>query len=111
MVLEHPVFLRQAVVTPHRHHADHRQLQQLVAGLSDGVILVAPDQSIAWANQAALAMHGIQRIADLGATVSEYRTRFELRTRNRHRLPEGQYPMERVLAGVKAIAEDEGVRT
>lgn len=81
------------------HHADHRQLRQLVAGLSDGVILVAPDQSIAWANQAALAMHGIRRIADLGATVSEYRTRFELRTRNRHRLPEGQYPMERVLAG------------
>jgi PAS domain S-box-containing protein len=79
--------------------ADHRQLRQLVAGLTDGVILVEPDQSIAWVNQAALAMHGIDRAEELGATVSEYRSRFELRYRNRHRLPPGQYPMERVLAG------------
>lgn len=85
-------------LTP-RHHADHRQLQQLVAGLSDGVILVTPDQAIVWANRAALAMHGITRMTELGATVSEYRTRFELRYRNRRRLPEGQHPMERVLAG------------
>ncbi len=82
-----------------QHHADHRQLQQLVAGLSDGVILVAPDQTIVWANGAALTMHGVERMAELGATVSEYRARFELRYRNRHRLPEGQYPMERVIAG------------
>ena len=79
--------------------ADHRQLRQLVAGLTDGVILVEPDQSITWANAAALAMHGVGRVADLGATVSEYRARFELRYRNRHRLPAGEYPMERVLAG------------
>ena len=83
---------------PHQH-ADYRQLRQLVAGLSDGVILVAPDQAIAWANRAALAMHGVGRMADLGATVSEYRAHFELRDRGRHRLPAGQYPMERVLAG------------
>lgn len=83
---------------PHQH-ADYRQLQHLVAGLTDGVILVAPDQSIAWANAAALAMHGVKQPADLGATVSEYRSRFELRYRNRHRLPSGQYPMERILHG------------
>jgi PAS domain S-box-containing protein len=82
-----------------RDRADHRQLQQLVAGLNDGVILIEPDQTIAWANRAALAMHGVGRVEDLGATVSEYRARFELRYRNRHRLPAGQYPMERVLAG------------
>lgn len=79
--------------------ADHRQLQQLIAALNDGVILVEPDQTVAWANAAALRMHGVERIEDLGATVSEYRERFELRYRNRHRLPAGQYPMERVLAG------------
>jgi hypothetical protein len=44
-------------------------------------------------------MHGVSDIAALGATVSEYRARFELRHRNRHRLPKGGYPMERVLAG------------
>ncbi len=83
---------------PHQH-ADYRQLRQLVAGLTDGVILVAPDQTIAWANRAALAMHGVDRVEDLGATVSEYRARFELRYRDRHRLPAGLYPMERILAG------------
>jgi PAS domain S-box-containing protein len=85
-------------LVPH-DRADLRQLQQLVAGLTDGVILVRPDQTIAWANRTALAMHGVERIADFGATVSEYRARFELRYRNRHRLPQGAYPMERVLAG------------
>jgi PAS domain S-box-containing protein len=79
--------------------ADHHQLQQLVAALDDGVILVEPDQTIAWANAAALSMHGVGRVEDLGGTVSEYRRRFELRYRNRHHLPAGQYPMERVLAG------------
>jgi hypothetical protein len=82
-----------------RHRADHRQLQQLVAAVTDGVILVEPDQTITWANAAALRMHGVERMEELGGTVSEYRERFELRYRNRHRLPSGQYPMERVLAG------------
>ncbi len=84
---------------PRHHRADHRQLQQLVAALDDGVILVEPDHTIAWANAAALRMHGVGRAEELGRTVSEYRERFELRYRNRHRLPSGHYPMERVLAG------------
>ena len=80
-------------------HAGRRQLQQIIAGLTEGVILVDPDQSISWANQAALAMHGIERLDELGDNVTEYRTRFELRYRNNHRLPQGAYPMDRVLAG------------
>ncbi|HJU16459.1 MAG TPA: PAS domain S-box protein [Stellaceae bacterium] len=82
-----------------RQRADRRQLQQIIAGLTEGVILVDPDQSIFWANEAALAMHGIEKLEDLGATVSDYRQRFELRYRNNHRLSEGDYPIERVLAG------------
>ena len=82
-----------------RQHADLRQLRQIVAGVSDGVILISTDQKIIWANETALTMHGVSSIAELGGTVSEYRQRFELRYRNRHRLPEGTYPMERVLAG------------
>jgi PAS domain S-box-containing protein len=82
-----------------RQQADRRQLQQIIAGLSEGVILIDPDQTIVWANDAALAMHGVTRLEDLGVTVTEYRERFELRYRNRHRLPDGQYPMDRVLAG------------
>jgi PAS domain S-box-containing protein len=77
----------------------HHQLQLIVSGLRDGVILIEPDQTLTWANQAALRMHGVERVEDLGATVSEYRARFELRYRNKHRLPAGDYPMERVVAG------------
>ncbi len=78
---------------------DRRQLQQIIAGLSEGVILIDPDQTIFWANEAALAMHGVTKLEDLGATVAEYRKRFELRHRNRHRLSDDQYPMDRVVAG------------
>lgn len=83
---------------PHRH-LGMRHLRQIVAGVSDGVILIDPDQRIAWANGPALKLHGVERIEDLGGDVVEYRRRFELRYRNRHRLAEGAYPMERVLAG------------
>lgn len=84
---------------PLQDKADHQQLRLILAALQDGVILISPDQTITWANRAALRMHGVQEVAELGHTVSEYRSRFELRYRNRHRLPEGDYPMERVIAG------------
>jgi PAS domain S-box-containing protein len=74
-------------------------LRQLIAGSANGVILIRPNQVISWANHAALVMHGVERLADLGATVSEYRARFELFHRDRHRLVAGAYPMERLLAG------------
>jgi PAS domain S-box-containing protein len=83
---------------PHRR-ANHRQLQQIVAGLTEGVILIEPDQTIAWANEAALAMHGVAAIADLGGDVTAYRQRFALRYRNNHALPDGEYPIDRVVAG------------
>jgi PAS domain S-box-containing protein len=78
---------------------DHRQLQQIIAGLAEGVILVDLDQSILWANEAALRMHGVQRSEDLGSTIEDYRQRFRLRYRNNHPLDRGQYPIERVIAG------------
>jgi PAS domain-containing protein len=55
---------------------NRRQLQQIIAGLSDGVILLERDQSILWANEAALAMHGVGRIGDLGHNSTEYAQRF-----------------------------------
>ncbi|MDF4004108.1 helix-turn-helix transcriptional regulator [Luteibacter sp. PPL552] len=78
---------------------NRRQLQQIITGLSEGVILIEPDQSITWANEAALSMHGATELAELGGTVSEYRKRFQLRYRNNHRLGEGSYPIDRVIAG------------
>ncbi len=82
-----------------KQRADRTQLQQIIAGLTEGVIIINPDQTISWANETALALHGVASVKDLGNTVSEYRHRFELRYRNRHKLPEGDYPMERLVAG------------
>ena len=80
-------------------HADRTPLQQIIAGLPEGVIIVNHDQTIAWANDAALAMHGVQSMKELGATISDYRTRFELRYRDRQQLLADEYPMDRVIAG------------
>jgi PAS domain-containing protein len=59
--------------------ANRRQLQQIIAGLSDGVILLELDQTIVWANEAALAMHGVSQIGEWGANAKEYAKRFALR--------------------------------
>jgi PAS domain S-box-containing protein len=82
-----------------KSRADRTQLQQIIAGLPQGVIIINPDQTIAWANEAALSMHGVQSLEALGRTVSEYRARFELRYRNKHKLPPADYPMDRLVAG------------
>ena len=83
----------------HQPRADRQQLQQIIAGLNDGVILINPDQTIAWANERALTLHGVGTLTELGATVEEFRQRFVLTYRNKHKLPPGAHPMERLLAG------------
>ena len=80
---------------------DHRQLQQLIARLAEGIILVDFNQTILWANEAALRMHGIERQEELGATVEEYRLRFRLTFRNNHPVKPGEHPIERVITGEK----------
>jgi len=82
-----------------RETVDLRHLRQIIIGLDEGVILIDPDQSLLWANDAALAMHGVEDLAALGATVDEYRDRFRLRYRNNHRVDADDYPIERVVAG------------
>lgn len=78
---------------------NRRQLQQIISGLSDGVILTEVDQTILWANEAALAMHGVDNVEALGANTKEYATRFALRYRNNHPLPLENYPLSRVADG------------
>ena len=82
-----------------RDSADLRHLRQIIAGLNEGVILIDPDQTILWANTAALQMHGVEAVEELGATVDAYRDRFRLTYRNNHRLSEDDYPIERVVSG------------
>ena len=78
---------------------NRRQLQQIIAGLSDGVILLDADKTVLWANDAALAMHGVERISDLGANAREYARRFTLRYRNNHQVLVKNYPISRVANG------------
>lgn len=73
--------------------------QQVVAGLSEGVILIDPDQTLAYANAAALAMHGVQWLSELGADVAEYRENFHLHYRNHHALGPLQHPADRLTGG------------
>jgi PAS domain S-box-containing protein len=78
---------------------NRRQLLQIIAGLSDGVMLIEVDQTIAWANEAALTMHGVKELGELGSNAKEYARRFNLRYRNNHSLPEDNYPIARVARG------------
>ncbi len=86
-------------MTTRQSFTDRRQLQQIVAGLTEGVILVDESQDIVWANEAALSMHGVRTLPELGTTVDQYRDRFRLQYRNNHKLSKGDYPIERVIAG------------
>ncbi|MFO2462834.1 helix-turn-helix transcriptional regulator [Pseudomonas sp. 15FMM2] len=78
---------------------NRRQLQQIISGLSEGVILAEIDQTILWANDAALTMHGLEDIAGLGTNTGEYAERFTLRYRNNHPLTLESYPLSRVANG------------
>lgn len=81
------------------NETNRRQLQEIIAGLSDGVILIELDQSILWANEAALTMHGAKSVRQLGRNAREYASRFNLRYRNNHILAPENYPISRVAAG------------
>ncbi|MCW6509429.1 helix-turn-helix transcriptional regulator [Lichenifustis flavocetrariae] len=78
---------------------DRTQLQTIISGLAEGILLIETDQRITWANSAALAMHGVEDVAQIGATVSDYRKNFVLRYRNNHVLDDDRYPIDRVIAG------------
>lgn len=75
------------------------RMVQVVAAMSEGVILVEPDQTISYANEAALAMHGVPTLDDLGETVAEYRRNFVLDYRSHPDVGPLQHPVERLLAG------------
>ncbi|WP_426134960.1 PAS domain S-box protein [Pseudomonas sp. PWP3-1b2] len=88
--------MSQSVLTT---ETNRRQLQQIISGLSDGVILAEVDQTILWANEAALTMHGVEAVMALGANTREYAERFALRYRNNHPVQLDSYPLARAAAG------------
>lgn len=80
-------------------YPDRTQLQQIIGGITEGVILIERDQAITYANEAALIMHGVETLDDLGRTVEAYRRNFLIKSRTRQPVPEGQSPIERIVAG------------
>lgn len=76
-----------------------RQLQQIIEGLGEGIILIDPDGRILWANESAAGMHEVGGQEALGKTVEAYRARFELRFRNRHMTDDENHPMLRAARG------------
>ena len=84
---------------PTRRGVDRGQLQQIIAGLSEGVLLLDPRGTIVWANEAALAMHGCAKLEELGTTAAGYRKRFVLKYLNHRTLTAKQHPLARVTAG------------
>lgn len=76
-----------------------RHLEQLMAQLLDGVILIDTTGTILSANHAALRMHGARMVEDLGMTAEGYAQRFSLRTRESRPMKHREYPLFRLLAG------------
>jgi PAS domain-containing protein len=68
-------------VTRLREAAHIAHLQNIVAHFGEGIVLIDPDRTNVWANDAALALHGVKSFGDLGIDVAEFRTRFKLHTR------------------------------
>ncbi len=76
-----------------------RQLQQIMAHLSEGVILLDPDGAILWANRAALDMHGCATQQDLGESTAQYAERFLLRESGGRAIPPSRSPFARLASG------------
>jgi PAS domain S-box-containing protein len=82
-----------------RQQVDRRQLQEIIAGLGEGILIVDPVDGIVWANERALALHDVAELSELGGAAAEYRARFLLKYRNNHTLSTDQYPIDRLLGG------------
>lgn len=76
-----------------------RYLREIIDGLIEGILLLNAKGHITWANDTALAMHGVSLLADLGGTEAGYRKRYGLRYRNQRKLQPSQYPMRRAMEG------------
>ena len=80
-------------------HAEVSHLQQIIAALTEGLIIIELDGTIAWADDTALALHGARSVADLGDTAEGYADRFQLSYLGGEKLSRGDYPIQRLLAG------------
>jgi len=81
------------------YEPDRAQLHTVIADMTDGVVLVEPDGRIEWANAAALAMHGVDTVSELGGTAGQYQKNYTLALRNGPTLSPRNYPLARLRRG------------
>ena len=74
-------------------------MHRIIGELSDGIILLDPNGAISLANDAALAMHGVETLDDMGKTTDAYHERFHLAYRGCRPVPADAYPMVRLCRG------------
>lgn len=74
-------------------------LQQIIAALTEGVILVAPDGAFVWADDTALTMHGVRSLKEMGGNAEGFAAAFALAYRDGQELRPDQYPVPQLLAG------------
>ncbi len=78
---------------------DRRQLQQIIAGLNEGILLFDTDGNLVWANDAVLAAYGVEKLEELGGSEAMFFQRFNLRYRNHRELRPKDSPVARLVAG------------
>jgi PAS domain S-box-containing protein len=91
-----------------RDAAGPTHLQQIIAALTEGVIIVDPNGSFSWADETALRLHGVRSLKELGGTAGGFAERYQLAYRNAARLRPDEYPIQRLLKGEtidKALVE------
>ena len=79
--------------------SERPHLYTIVADLAEGVVLIEEDRRIAWANTAALTMHGCEALDELGDTPQAYHDRFQLAFRDGRAVPKTEYPIDRLVRG------------
>ena len=80
-------------------HAGATHLQQIIARLTEGIIIVEPGGALSWADDTALELHGASTLADLGANAAEYASRFQVAYRGGKPLRANEYPIEQLVHG------------
>lgn len=80
-------------------YPDRTQLQEIIAGMKEGVILIEPDRAITYANHSALEMHGVDLLDDLGRSIDAYLANYAVLSRTKQPMERGRSPIERAAAG------------
>ena len=79
--------------------ANYYQLEAIIADLSTGIIIQTPEGTLTYANQAALELHRVASLGELGRSSAEYQHNFRLCDLQDVPLPASAYPLERLLGG------------